>query len=58
MGFAEVLTIIFVIMKCLNVINWAWWKVFLPEIIAGVLYVIFIVIWLINYNRERKNFKF
>lgn len=57
MGFAELLTIVFVVLKCLNVINWAWWKVFLPEIIAGVIYVLILVIWLINYIRVRKEFE-
>lgn len=35
MGFAEMLTIIFVIMKLLGFIDWSWWLVWLPEIIVG-----------------------
>lgn len=40
MGFTEILTIIFIVLKLLGVIAWAWWVCLLPEIIAGVLYVI------------------
>lgn len=40
MGFTEILTIIFIVLKLLGVITWAWWVCLLPEIIAGVLYVI------------------
>ena len=39
MGFTEILTIIFVLLKVFGVISWSWWLVFLPEIIAVVLYV-------------------
>ena len=40
MGFTEVLTIIFILLKVFGVISWSWWVVFLPEIIAIVLYVL------------------
>lgn len=43
MGFTEILTIIFIVLKLLGVITWAWWVCLLPEIIAGVLYVIVVV---------------
>ena len=43
MGFTEILTIIFIVLKLLGVITWAWWACLLPEIIAGVLYVIVVV---------------
>ena len=39
MGFTEVLTIVFVVLKLLGIINWSWWLVLLPEIIAGVVYI-------------------
>ena len=38
MGFTEILTIIFIILKLLGVITWAWWVCLLPEIIAGVFF--------------------
>lgn len=34
MGILEVLTIIFVVCKLVGVIDWSWWLVLLPEIIA------------------------
>ena len=47
MGFTEILTIIFIVLKLLGVITWAWWVCLLPEIIAGVLYVIVVVAQLV-----------
>lgn len=44
MGFTEILTIIFVICKLVGLINWSWWLVLLPEIIAAVFYLIIFVI--------------
>ena len=47
MGFTEVLTIVFIVLKLTGVINWAWWFVLLPEIIAisigGILLVFSLV---------------
>lgn len=40
MGFTEVLTIIFVCFKLFGAIDWSWWLVLLPEIIAVIFYVI------------------
>ena len=44
MGFLEVLTIIFVVLKLTSVIDWSWWLVFSPMYIAIVLYTVIIVI--------------
>ena len=33
-GFAHILTIIFVIAKIVGYINWSWWLVLLPSIIS------------------------
>ena len=38
MGLAEVLTIVFVVLKLTGVIDWSWWLVLLPEII-GLFFV-------------------
>jgi hypothetical protein len=38
-GILELLTIIFVVLKIVGTIDWSWWLVLLPEIIAIVLYV-------------------
>lgn len=57
MGFTEFLTIIFVVLKLIGVISWNWWLVFLPEIIAAVLYILLIIgICKVN-SRTRKNIK-
>ena len=57
MGFTEVLTIIFIVLKLLGVITWAWWVCLLPEIIAGVLYVIVVVAQLVAIHKTRKSIK-
>lgn len=43
MGFIDVLTIVFVVLKLVGVINWSWWLVISPELIALVIYVIAIL---------------
>jgi hypothetical protein len=44
MGIAEILTIIFVVLKLTDVITWSWWLVLLPEIIAVGLYVFWTIV--------------
>lgn len=44
MGILEVLTVIFVVLKCMNIIAWSWWAVFLPEIIVIALYIVLIFV--------------
>ena len=34
MGFLEILTIVFVILKATHELNWSWWLVFTPEMIS------------------------
>lgn len=55
MGFTEVLTIIFILLKGFGVITWSWWLVFLPEIIGLVLYVGLAVAYAIGAEQRRKN---
>lgn len=50
----EILTIIFVTMKLLGKIEWSWWLVLLPEIIALVLYVLIVVSIIVSHNRINK----
>ncbi|QPQ31302.1 transmembrane Fragile-X-F protein [Lysinibacillus sp. JNUCC 51] len=47
MGIAEVLTIVFVVLKLTNVIAWSWWLVLLPAIISFSIYAIILVIKLV-----------
>lgn len=39
MGITELLTVAFVVLKLLGKIEWSWWQVLLPEIIAGAIYL-------------------
>lgn len=43
MGITEVLTIIFVVLKLLGRIDWSWWLVLLPEILAAVWYFLLLI---------------
>lgn len=54
MGFAEILTIVFIVLKITGYISWAWWQVLLPEIIAGCVYVILFVIVLVFHHKNTK----
>lgn len=57
MGFTEVLTIIFVLLKVFGVISWSWWLVFLPEIIAVALYIICVIAGLRGVHKTSKHMK-
>lgn len=39
MGITELLTVAFVVLKLLGKIDWPWWQVVLPEIIAVAIYL-------------------
>lgn len=45
MGFTEVLTLIFIVLKLMGVIAWSWWLVWLPELIVLVPYTIIFIVW-------------
>lgn len=57
MGFTEVLTIIFIVLKLLNIIDWNWFLVLLPEIIALTIYIIVVIIGILQYRSINKEFK-
>lgn len=44
MGIAEVLTIIFIVLKLTEVITWSWWLVLLPAIISFSIYVLILLV--------------
>lgn len=56
MGFTEILTIIFILLKVFGVISWSWWLVFLPEIIAVCFYIIVFIASVISVNETQKSF--
>lgn len=57
MGFTEVLTTIFIVLKLLNIINWNWFFVLLPEIIALAIYLVIIIVSIFQYRAINKEFK-
>lgn len=57
MGFIEVLTIIFIVLKLLNIIDWSWFLVLLPEMIALIAYLIVVIIGMFQYRSINKEFK-
>ena len=55
MGFTEILTILFIALKLFEVIDWSWWVVLLPEIIAVIVYVAFLIVTLVSIHKtDRK----
>ena len=49
-GFAGLLTIVFVLLKAFNVVDWSWWIVFLPVIISvGILLIVGIIAFIIAF---------
>lgn len=56
MGFFEILTLIFVVLKLCGVIGWSWWLVLLPEIIAVGIYLLVLCIYLHAVHKAEKNF--
>lgn len=57
MGVTEILTIVFVVLKLIGKINWSWWLVLLPEIIAVVLYVALVIYQIRLTNQIHKDAK-
>lgn len=57
MGFLELLTVVFVVLKILGVIDWAWWLVLLPIMIAVVLYIALFIWHLVVSHGLKKEMK-
>lgn len=55
MGITEILTIVFVVLKLLKVINWHWLLVLSPELLAVVVYVIIVISQIKLINRIKKD---
>lgn len=41
MKFCDVLTLIFIVLKLVGVVDWSWWAVLSPQWIAILIYVVF-----------------
>ena len=46
-GFAGLLTIVFIILKLCGIIAWSWWWVLSPLWISAILWTIFVVVVLL-----------
>lgn len=46
MGFTELLTIVFIVLKLIGIIDWKWIFVILPELIAAGFYMLYILFWI------------
>jgi hypothetical protein len=52
MGICEILTVLFIAFKLLGVINWSWFLVLLPEIIAVAFYILLIGLQIFVFLRK------
>ncbi|MFJ3390757.1 transmembrane Fragile-X-F protein [Lysinibacillus sp. NPDC086135] len=46
-GIAEVLTIVLIVLKLMDVIAWSWWLVLLPAILSFSIYALILVMKLV-----------
>lgn len=53
LGVPSVLTIIFIVLKCLGIINWSWWWVLSPVWISWAI-VLFVVLIIFIIKRFKK----
>lgn len=56
MLFTEILTIIFVVLKLTDVIDWSWWLVLLPEIVAVLCYIKMIIATVVSVKSMNRSF--
>ena len=48
MGIAEILTLVFVILKAFKIIDFTWFQCFIPEMIAGTFYFIILILCIVK----------
>ena len=56
LGFSGVLTIVFIVLKLVGVIDWSWWWVVSPTLINFGVYLLFIIIYAIYLTHEQKTY--
>ena len=49
-GILGVLQIVFVVLKCLDLVDWSWWVVLIPTFVSIGLFIIAVAIILITYK--------
>jgi hypothetical protein len=58
LGLASVLTIIFVVLKLVGVIDWSWWWVFSPILIdIGFSILILVIVYVVYSICENKGYR-
>ena len=51
MGLLGVLQVIFIVLKCLNLVSWTWVQVFIPTFISlGLLLIVILAIFVIAWG--------
>lgn len=58
MGILGVLQVIFIVLKCLGLIDWTWPQVFIPMFIGLALIAIVLLVVLIIFWRSSKHGRF
>lgn len=58
LGLSSVLTVIFVVLKLVGVIDWSWWWIFSPLLIDIGLAVIILAIYAIYVVHDSKEYRF
>lgn len=54
-GFTRLLTIVFIVLKLLNIINWSWWWVLAPLWLpVGIILIIALIFIIIGCVMNRK----
>lgn len=57
MGFLELLTVLFIILKVAGVVSFSWWLVFLPTIVSLTIYAFMLVFSILGINSIRNKIK-
>lgn len=52
MGLLVLLTVLFVALKLLEVIDWSWWLVIAPMYVYGVLFITVFIITVVKVAKE------
>ena len=50
-GLFEILGIIFIVLKLVDIIDWSWWWVLAPFWIGAIIFVLFIIVWILFESR-------
>lgn len=57
MGFLEVLTLIFIVLKLMGTIDWSWLTVFSPMILAFCIYFLMLIGFIVVSVKSDKKLK-